>query len=91
MSNLSFDATERIAAETLGISVETLRKWRRAGKVPSHVYAKSGYKFVRYCLPLLKDWQLDPDDLEARARAIELLQSQRPSNAPRKRGRKIAA
>jgi hypothetical protein len=91
MSNLSFDATERMAAAALGISIETLRKWRRSGKVPSHTYAKSGYKFVRYCLPLLRDWQLAPEDLEAQARAIEVVQQSRPSNQPRKRGRKVAA
>jgi Helix-turn-helix domain len=87
---LSFDAKEKAAAAFLGISVETLRKWRRSGKVPAHTYAKSGYKFVRYNLFLLRDWQLAPDDFEAQARAIEVVQQSRPSNAPRKRGRKVA-
>jgi hypothetical protein len=91
MNILSFNATERIAAAALGISLETLRKRRLAGKVPTHCYVKYGYKCVRYCLPLLRDWQLAPDDLEAQARAIDLLQSQRPSNQPRKRGQKVAA
>jgi hypothetical protein len=91
MTTLTFDADEKAAAAELGWSVETLRKWRLAGKIPGHVFTKNGYKLVRYCLPLLRDWQLAPDDLEAQARAIELLQSQRPSNQPRKRGRKVAA
>jgi hypothetical protein len=91
MTTLRFDTDEKKAAAELGWSVETLRKWRLAGKIPTHVYTKTGYKFVRYCLPLLRDWQLAPDDLEAQARAIALLESQRPSNQPQKRGRKIAA
>jgi hypothetical protein len=91
MKILSFDATERIAAAALGISLETLRRRRLAGKIPSHCFVKHGYKCVRYCLPLLRDWQLAPDDLEAQARAIALLESQRPSNQPLKRGRKVAA
>jgi hypothetical protein len=88
---LAFDINEKAAAAALGWSVETLRKKRLAGKVPTHVYTKMGYKLVRYCLPLLRDWQLAPDDLEAQARAIALLESQRPSNQPLKRGRKVAA
>jgi hypothetical protein len=91
MNVLLFDATERIAASSLGISLETLRKRRLAGKVPTHCYVKYGYKCVRYCLSLLQDWQLAPDDLEAQARAIALLESQRPSNQPLKRGRKVVA
>jgi hypothetical protein len=91
MKILSFDVTERIAAAALDISPVTLTRWRLDGKVPSHCYVKLGYKCVRYCLPLLRDWQLAPDDLEAQARAIALLESQRPSNQPLKRGRKVAA
>jgi hypothetical protein len=83
MNILFFNATERIAAAALGISLETLRKRRLAGKIPPHCYIKHGYKCIRYCLPLLRDWQLAPDDLEAQARAIALLESQR--------GRKVAA
>jgi hypothetical protein len=91
MKNFDFDNTERDAAAVLGISVDTLRRWRLAGHIPPHCYIKLGYKCVRYCLPLLRDWQLAPDDLEAHARAIALLESQRPSNQPQKRGRKVAA
>jgi Helix-turn-helix domain len=91
MLDLNFDATEKQAAQALGISFETLRKWRRSGKIPTHVFTKFGYKHVRYNLSLLRDWQLSPEDLEAQARAIEAVQNSRPSNAPRKRGRKVAA
>jgi hypothetical protein len=91
MITLSFDATERNAASALGLSLETLRRRRLAGKIPAHCFIKHGYKCIRYCIPLLRDWQLAPDDLEAQARAIALLESQRPSNQPVKRGRKVAA
>lgn len=91
MKNFDFDTTERTAAAALGLNFQTLRRWRLAGKIPDFCYVKLGYKIVRYCLPLLQDWQLAPDDLEAQARAIALLESQRPSNQPLKRGRKVAA
>lgn len=90
-SELLFDASEKEAAIPLGISFETLRKWRRTGKVPAHTYIKLGYKTIRYCIPLLRDWQLDPDDLNSQCRAIELIQESRPSNTPRKKGRKFAS
>jgi hypothetical protein len=59
-------------------------------EIPSHVYMKFGYKTLRYCLPLLRDWQLNQDDPAAQARAIEALQNSLPSNQPMKRGRKAA-
>jgi hypothetical protein len=88
--NFIFDTTEKDAAKTMGIATDTLKKRRLRGDVPTHTYTKIGYKTIRYCLPLLKDWQLDPEDLQAQARAIELLQNSRPSNQPQKRGRKAA-
>jgi hypothetical protein len=90
-TELVFNASERAAAIVLGINVETLRKWRRSDKVPPHTYIKFGYKTIRYCIPLLRDWQLDPSDLNSQLRAIELIQESRPSNTPRKKGRKSAA
>jgi hypothetical protein len=90
-SELLFNASEKEAAASLGVSDETLPKWRRSGKVPPHTYVKFGYKSVRYCIPLLRDWQLDPSDLNSQIRAIELIQESRPSNTPRKKGRKSAA
>jgi hypothetical protein len=85
-----FNATRDDAAAAIGISPETLRKWEHRGKIPHHVYTRMGYKTVRYCLPLLADWQIDPDDLEAQTRAIEALNATRPSQQPRKAGRKVA-
>jgi hypothetical protein len=89
--NFNFDTPEKDAAKAIGIATDTLKKRRLKGDIPPHVYTKIGYKMLRYCLPLLKDWQLDPEDLSAQARAIELVQDSRPSNVPRKRGRKAAA
>jgi hypothetical protein len=88
MNNLHFDCSERKAASAIGISLDTLKRWRLNKKIPIHLYTKLGYKTVRYCLPLLLDWQIAPDDLEAQSRAIAAVQSQRPSNQPQKRGRK---
>lgn len=85
-----FNQTRDEAAEAIGISPETLRKWEQRGKIPPHVYSKLGYKTIRYCLALLNDWVLDPDDMEARARSIEALNATRPSQQPRKAGRKAA-
>lgn len=85
-----FDADERKAAEEIGVAQETLKGMRIRGIVPPYCYTKFGYKLLRYCLPLLRDWQLDPTDTAAQARAIEQLQNSRVSNLPSKRGRKAA-
>ena len=85
---LNFDTSEKEAARTIGIAPDTLKRDRLDGKIPSYVYTKFGYKRIRYCLPLLRDWQLDPDDLQAQARAMQLIEDSRPSNVPRKSGRK---
>ncbi len=86
----NFDTSEKDAAQIIGLAHESLKKDRLSGKIPSHVYVKMGYKTIRYCLPLLRDWQLDPTDIEAQARAMEQLQNSRVSNLPTKRGRKAA-
>jgi hypothetical protein len=91
MNTYCYDTKERQAAKAIGVSYETCKRWRLSGKIPPHTYTKSGYKVLRYCLPLLTDWQIDPTDLEAQARAREALQATRPSNLPRKRGPKTAA
>jgi MerR HTH family regulatory protein len=85
-----FNATRDEAGKAIGISGETIRKWERQGKIPPHVYSKIGYRTVRYCLTLLTDWMLSPDDLQAQARSIEALNATRPSQQPRKAGRKAA-
>lgn len=90
MIQLRFDADEREAAREIGIAPDTLKSMRIRGDIPRHCYTKFGYKLLRYCLPLLRDWQLDPSDLAAQARAMEQLQNSRVSNIQVKRGRKAA-
>jgi hypothetical protein len=85
-----FNATREEAGEAIGVVGETIRKWERCGKIPAYIYTKIGYRTVRYCIPLLTDWMLSPDDLQAQARAIEALNATRPSQQPRRAGRKAA-
>jgi hypothetical protein len=86
--NYLFNATREDAAAAIGIATDTIRKWETSGKIPSYLYTKMSRKCVRYCLTLLTDWQIDPDDIEAQCRAIEALNATRPSQQPRKVGRK---
>lgn len=86
----NFNATRLQASRLLGISLETVKRWERNGKIPTHIYTKFGYKTVRYCLPLLQEWQLNPDDLEVQARSAANVATSLPSNQPRKVGRKAA-
>ena len=88
--DLNYNATETEAAAVLGVATDTLKNKRLRGDIPSHCYTKFGYKLLRYCIPLLRDWQLDPTDLDAQARAMGQLQDSRVSNFPAKRGRKVA-
>jgi hypothetical protein len=90
MTSYQFNATRDEAGRAIGISGETIRKWERQGKIPPHVYSKIGYRTVRYCICLLTDWMLSPDDLQAQARSIAALNATRPSQQPRKAGRKAA-
>ena len=76
----NFDTCEKTAAIAIGVDRQTLQKDRQKGKIPSYIFTKSGYRTVRYCLPLLKDWQQAPNDLEAQARAYDRLQSTRASS-----------
>ena len=86
-----YDRTEVEAATALGYrSGEGLKKRRLKGDLPDYLYVKFGYRSVRYCLPLLLDWQQNTTDLEAQARARQQLQNSLVSNLPAKRGRKAA-
>jgi hypothetical protein len=90
MTDFRFDADEREAAKAIGIAPDTLKGMRIRGVIPSYTYTKFGYKLLRYCLPLLRDWQIDPTDTDAQARALEQLTESRISNLPSKKGRKSA-
>ncbi len=85
-----FNSTRRDAAIFLGISPETVKRWESAGKIPPHCYVKMGYKTVRYCLDLLRDWQQNPDDPAAHVRSAAALAASLPSNQPARAGRKSA-
>lgn len=87
----NFNATRLQAARLLGISIETVKRWERIKKIPTHVYAKFGYKTVRYCLPLLQEWQLNPEDKDVQIRSAAAVAASMPSNQPAKAGRKAAA
>jgi hypothetical protein len=86
----NFNATRLQASRLLGISIETVKKWEYKAKIPAHCYTKFGYKTVRYCLPLLQEWQLNPDDIEVQTRSAAALAASMPSNQPTKAGRKAA-
>jgi predicted DNA-binding transcriptional regulator AlpA len=85
-----FSSTRRDVATFLGISPETVKRWESLGKIPPHVYVKLGYKTIRYSLDMIRDWQQNPDDIEAHARSAAALAASLPSNQPRKTGRKAA-
>ena len=89
MINYQFNADREAAGKAIGIAAETVRQWERKGQIPPHCYTKIGHRAVRYCLALLNDWVLDPDDMEARAWSIESLNATRPSQQPRKSGQKV--
>jgi len=68
VQELLFNSSEKEAAEFMGVSVPGLKQRRLKGTIPSFCYTKIGYRTVRYCLPLLKQWQLNPNDAELHAR-----------------------
>jgi hypothetical protein len=87
----NFNANRLQASRLLGISIETVKKWEYTGKIPAHVYTKFGYKTVRYCLPLLQEWQLNPGDIEVQARSAAALAASLSSTQPARAGRKSTA
>lgn len=80
MIELLFNATPTEAAALLGITQDALEYKRLRGDIPPHVYTKFSHKMIRFCLILLRDWQLSPNDPIALARSIALLESTRLSS-----------
>lgn len=81
----SFTASEKDAAAAIGISRYALRDRRIAGTVPNYVFIRCGVKLIKYCIPLLVDWALDPSDTLAIERAQAIFQASRissPHNLP---------
>ncbi len=85
-----FGSDIKDVAVYLKVSVETIKRWVKSGKIPAHCRVKLGQKTVRYCLELIADWQQNPDDPTAHARAAAALAASLPSNQPAKVGRKAA-
>ena len=83
----NFDTPEKDAAIILKWAAETLKRKRLNHKIPDYLWVKFGYKSIRYNLDLLRDWQQNPDDLEAQGRARRLLADSLVSNQPAKIGR----
>jgi hypothetical protein len=86
-----FDSTRQDIANLMNVSIETVKRWEKISKIPPHCYVKLGYKTVRYCPDLIRDWMVNSQDPVAWARSIEALQNSLPSNQSQKRGRKAAA
>ena len=53
MSNIERPLSEAAAADRIGISVHTLRKWRKAGKAPAHF---SVNRVIRYAVRDVQSW-----------------------------------
>jgi hypothetical protein len=55
-----FNLDEKEAADTLGLTIDTIRTWRSNGTLPDYLYRRFGtpsqYR-IRYCLHLLLRWQ----------------------------------
>ena len=86
MTEFRFDTSETNAAKAIGISRWSLRDRRYSGEVPSYTYIRFGTKLIRYCVPLLADWAIDPSDLDAQLRAQSVFKNSRvssPSNLPK--------
>jgi hypothetical protein len=88
--DLRFDSDEKRAAETIGISGSGLKQMRLRGRIPNFCYTKIGHRTIRYCLPLLQEWQLNPDDLEHQARLASQLTASGCGGYTRKRANSSA-
>ena len=79
-----FNLNEENAANMLGITIQTIRNWRRNGTLPDYLYRKFGkpsYPKIRYCQLLLLRWQSidieerQSEEVWARAQLIKSLQA----------------
>ncbi|MBL1174136.1 hypothetical protein [Pantanalinema sp. GBBB05] len=80
------------AARILGISPETLKKYRLAKGstlVQGIHYYVWNSRVVRYNASLLADWGLNRHNPDAHQKAIELYLASLPANQPKKRGRRV--
>jgi hypothetical protein len=81
------------AAEILGISPETLKKYRlQEGSTlieGIHYYVWNS-RVIKYNALLLADWGLHRNNPEAHQKAVEAYLATLPCNQPKKRGRKAS-
>lgn len=79
------------AAAILGISPETLKKYRLAEDstlVEGVHYHTWNSRVIRYNAILIADWGLNRNDPQAHQRAIEAYQASLLCNQPKRRGRR---
>jgi predicted site-specific integrase-resolvase len=62
--NIDRPLSEAAAAERIGISIHTLRKWRKAGRGPAHF---SVSRVIRYAVTDLQDWITSRTSLPAKS------------------------
>ncbi|WP_204136982.1 hypothetical protein [Halomicronema sp. CCY15110] len=81
--------TKHQAAELIGLSPETLKKYRLKDKIliEDIHWVKLNRRTIRYNLPLLADWLANRNDPQAHQKAIEQYQRSLLSNQKRRPGR----
>lgn len=80
---------KRVASQQTGLSGDTLKKYRRIGKLIKGIHwIALNSRTVRYNLPLLMDWLQNEFEPAAHQRAIDAYLAALPSNQPKKKGRK---
>jgi hypothetical protein len=80
------------AAEILGVSPETLKKYRLqkdSTLIKGIHYYIWNPRVVKYNAALIADWGVNRDNPEAHQRTIEAFLASLPSNQPKKRGRRV--
>lgn len=82
---------KREAGRILGISPETLKKYRQRGYLIEDIhYYRWNQRVIRYNSILLQDWAIHRNNPTAHQRAIESYLASLASNQPKKRGRRAS-
>lgn len=85
--------TKHEAASLLGISPETLKKYRRqegSTLIEGIHYHVWNSRVIRYNPQLIADWGLNRNNPAAHQHTIDAYLASLPSNQPKKRGRKAS-
>lgn len=84
----NFLVNKHEAARILGVSPETLKKYRQRGKLIEGIhYYRWNSRTIRYNSALLKDWAVNRNDSAALNRGIEAFLKSLLSNQSKRRGR----